>query len=253
MFYKDFISAMGFKLCKKLFCRTNKKYSASFSEAEIISITPGGESHKIKKAFQNIYDNFVWQSTNNESRSGMGSILSNTVLVRKALCSIIKNYKITKMLDIGCGDWNWMKEITNELPAEYIGLDTVPSVVLSNNEKYNDGKLISFICDDSLSYLLKCADKEFDLILIRHNLEHLPNNYNRQLLKELIRCAKYALITSAKQERPDTNGECRFGDYRPINLLQAPYIEILGNPLEEIDDYCVGEPQGITFINLYKF
>jgi SAM-dependent methyltransferase len=207
----------------------------------------------IQETFQGIYNNFMWKSTNNESRSGEGSTLNNTVLIRGILCKIITKYKIKKMLDIGCGDWNWMKEIKKDLPAEYIGLDAAPKVIYYNQENYGIENKIKFVCDDSLSYLSKCESKSFDLILIRHNLEHLPNNYNIKLLKQLTSCTKYALITSAKHERKDTNGKCRFGGYRPINLLKKPYIQTLGYPLEEIDDYCIGEPRGITFINLYKF
>lgn len=206
----------------------------------------------MKREFQKIYETRYWDTPNNsgESLSGEGSIMKNTILIREAITNILSEFNIKTMLDAGCGDWNWMKKISCFLP-DYTGLDVAPFVV-ENNKKYTK-KNIRFINEASLSFLSKTPSKEFDLILIRHTLEHLPTNYNIDLLNEVKRCSKYALITSTLQETPTTNKTEIFGGYAPINLLKIPYVEVLGKPLRQIDDYCIPEPKGVTFINFYEF
>lgn len=221
-------------------------YPIKFRVADIL------QNRTIKKTFQEIYEKKYWDTPGNkgESLSGEGSILKNTVLIRKAITNILSGYKIKTMLDASCGDWNWMKEISGFLP-DYIGLDVVPSII-KNNLKYTTPN-IRFVNEASLSFLKKAQNKGFDLILVRHTLEHLPTTYNIDLLKEVKRCTKYSLITSTLQDTPTTNKTKIFGGYAPINLLKTPYIEILGKPLNQIDDYCFPEPRGITFINFYEF
>lgn len=206
----------------------------------------------IKNAFQKIYETQYWVTENSEgeSLSGDGSRLQNTELIRSAITNILREFKIHKMLDASCGDWNWMKEIASFLP-QYTGLD-IASYVIERNKKY-ECENIKFINEASLSFLKKAGDKEYDLILIRHTLEHLPTSYNIQLLNEVKRTTKYALITSTAHETDQTNKTEVFGGYAPINLLKSPYYHLLDSPKREIDDYCSPEPKGITFINLYEF
>jgi ubiquinone/menaquinone biosynthesis C-methylase UbiE len=210
----------------------------------------------IYEIFQGVYDGFVWNNEDNqgESLSGAGSTIKNTKQIRTALVSLIHELNIERMLDASCGDWNWMKLILNELPREYIGLDVTASVIKDNKEKYENLRNgLTFINIESLEYLKNCKECEFDIIFIRYTLEHLPTEYNIALLKEVKRCCKYGFITSAKIDVERTNKNCIFGDYRPINLLKTPYIEILGNPQKEFEDKVEDAPEGITFMNLYNF
>ena len=63
----------------------------------------------LEEWFSHIYLNNRWNSK--ESRSGKGSELIQTVEVRKIIPDIIKKYNIKSILDIPCGDFNYMKEI----------------------------------------------------------------------------------------------------------------------------------------------
>jgi len=208
---------------------------------------------KIGRAFEDIYEKFRWNSPDNsgESRSGEGSTLANTRLIRKALVDLLSALDVQTMLDASCGDWNWMKEIAHHLPA-YTGLDVTRSVIQANRRRYRT-ESVNFIHTDSLSFLRKCGDKAFDLILLRHTLEHLPTAYNVPLLKEVRRCARHALVTSCKLYTEDTNRTTDFGGCKPINLLLAPYVELLGPPAREIDDHVAGEEDGVSYIYLYDF
>lgn len=92
-------------------------------------------SHKHKKAisassieerFKNIYKDKIWYG-NKESYSGSGSTLEATEKIRLALPRLIKELQGKVLVDIGCGDYNWMKEI--DLPCKYIGIDIVKEIV----------------------------------------------------------------------------------------------------------------------------
>jgi len=209
------------------------------------------QAYVLAKKFQFIYDNFLWNNHENagESRSGAGSILKNTAEIRKAIVEITSKYGMTNMLDISCGDWNWMKEIANNLP-DYTGLDVVPSAIMENKNNY-ERENIKFINIDALTFLKKCKNKQFDLILARHTLEHLPLSYNLQLVNEIRRCSKYALINSKNIDTDNITEQV--GGYAPINLLLTPYFEILGEPIIKIDDRCMSEASGISYTGLYSF
>ncbi|TRZ51624.1 MAG: hypothetical protein D4S01_04355, partial [Dehalococcoidia bacterium] len=71
-----------------------------------------------------------------ESVSGYGSELQNTEEIRQALPHIISKYSIRSIVDVPCGDWNWMQKV--ELDVNYIGLDIVPDMVVANNKAYGN-------------------------------------------------------------------------------------------------------------------
>ena len=61
------------------------------------------------KVFDKIYEKNTWGSE--ESRSGPGSTEKQTRRIREALPTILNNFGIKSMLDLPCGDWNWMKDV----------------------------------------------------------------------------------------------------------------------------------------------
>ncbi len=71
-----------------------------------------------------------------ETCSGMGASLDYTTEIRSELPKLLKKYEICSILDIGCGDFNWMNPI---LPKDitYTGVDIVKSVIDQNNTKYS--------------------------------------------------------------------------------------------------------------------
>ncbi|HEV8722667.1 MAG TPA: hypothetical protein VGW77_18770 [Candidatus Binatia bacterium] len=56
--------------------------------------------------------------------SGPGSSLFQTATVRAALPGVIQQFGVKSMLDIPCGDFNWMKEVTLDVDR-YIGGDII--------------------------------------------------------------------------------------------------------------------------------
>src|SRR5690606_267167 len=63
----------------------------------------------IKDVFTNYKETKYWKSS--ESLSGDGSELSVTITLRKGLEKVLEEFKVETMLDIPCGDFNWMKMV----------------------------------------------------------------------------------------------------------------------------------------------
>ena len=176
------------------------------------------ERDTLEEVFTTVYQDNYWGSA--ESRSGEGSTMSYAGSLLKNFIDITHEFNVNCMLDTSCGDWNWMKRLTDRLP-DYTGLDVVEEIVTKNNFTYGNSHT-RFIHTDSLSFLKKQEDNSFDLILCRHTLEHLPTAYNIQYLKEACRVGKVLLVT--------TNRICKKNEdllknslFRPINLELEPY------------------------------
>lgn len=194
----------------------------------------------MKENFTNTFVNDRWNSVNGQSKSGLGSSLEYTINLRDNLLRIIDKYNIKTIFDCSCGDWNWMKEIKEKLPT-YVGNDIVETLIDKNNSDYKSDK-ISFVSNDMLSQLKKYDNKSFDLILCRHTLEHLKNNYSIEVITEIKRVSKYAIITT--NNRVEINEEISNMDgvlARSINLKLTPFVEVLGDIIEKFYD-SKGEP-----------
>jgi ubiquinone/menaquinone biosynthesis C-methylase UbiE len=177
---------------------------------------------KIDDIFTHIYETNAWGS--NESRSGIGSTIEFTESIRKELVHIIHKFDIKSMIDTSCGDWNWMKLIQKELP-DYVGIDIVKRVIEVNQQKYSNDKT-RFVNDNFLDYISKLDDKSVDLILCRHTLEHLPEDYNVKFLEECSRVSKYLLVTT--HELTEQNTPLNYPNtYRPVNIRLKPYSFIM--------------------------
>jgi hypothetical protein len=156
----------------------------------------------------------MWDS--NESRSGPGSELSDTVMIRKALPLIWKKYDIKTFLDVPCGDFNWMKEV-DKTAIEYIGGDIVDELVASNNKSYRTER-IEFRTID----ITKDAIPTVDMIFCRDCLVHLSFENIAKALSNFARSGcKYLMLTSY----PLTvkNHDISDGNFREINLFKEPF------------------------------
>lgn len=71
-----------------------------------------------KTIFDKVYKNREWGD--GESVSGTGSYLESTKHLIRELPFLFSRYGIRSILDIPCGDFNWMKEV-NLSGINYIG------------------------------------------------------------------------------------------------------------------------------------
>jgi 2-polyprenyl-3-methyl-5-hydroxy-6-metoxy-1,4-benzoquinol methylase len=117
---------------------------------------------EIGKVFESIFSRNAWGGT--ESASGDGSSMASTEAIRAAIPEIIKEFKIRSVLDIPCGDFNWMRTLEIE---NYTGADIVLPMIESLQVQYPE-KHFEYL--DVTSDLLPRAD----LVLCRDCLVHLP-------------------------------------------------------------------------------
>lgn len=120
------------------------------------------------------------------------------------------------MLDIPCGDFNWMRNV-NLNGINYVGADIVADLVVAN-QKSNNSELISF----ELLNLVEDALPKVDLILSRDCLVHFSYDDIRKALANIISSGSKYLLTTSFVDR-ERNYNIATGEWRPINLNIAPF------------------------------
>ena len=168
---------------------------------------------QLEQVFTNIYDTRAWHSK--ESISGNGSELIQTEQIINELTFLLNKYNITSMLDIPCGDFNWMQHV-NLGNVKYIGADIVEDLIISNQNKYPD---IEFQHLD----LTKSELPKVDLILARDVFVHMKYNTIVAALENIINSGCTYLLTTSftgMNVNHDLNAD---GDWRPLNLLVEPF------------------------------
>ena len=182
----------------------------------IISYIYNKDFFKLKSSaevFTDIYHIDHWKTP--ESKSGSGSTLEATKTIREQLPKIIEKYSIRTMLDVPCGDYNWMKEVQKD--CKYLGGDIVAEVVQKNQQLYSS-ETVQFKQIDITTDTLP----EVDLIFCKDCLQHLSYKKAKDTLNNFKRSgSKYLLVTSY----PKTwrNHDIYDGDYRALNLLIKPF------------------------------
>jgi|SRR5687767_3040566 len=164
--------------------------------------------------FPRIYDKNLWADA--ESRSGRGSTLSRTTVIRAALPALINDLGARSMLDAACGDFNWMARV-DLAGVSYVGLDVVPALIESNRRQYrSEGRefLLADITRDSLP--------EVDLILCRDCLIHHSLDDALAAVRNFRRShSRYLLVTT--HPAVSQNIDIRTGSWRSLNLRLPPF------------------------------
>lgn len=176
-------------------------------------IMRSGDSRE--EIFNTIYETNHWDSE--ESVSGPGGELRQTESLCRKLPLFFEKYDIKSMLDIPCGDFNWMQHVDMSYLERYIGADIVQDLVEEVLEQYSNGKRTFMqldIVEDELA--------EADLIFTRDCFVHLSND---EVLKALDNVAEteadYFLTTTYRNL--DENKDTSQGEWRPINLEEEPF------------------------------
>jgi hypothetical protein len=175
----------------------------------------------VTEVFTHIHDANLWGSP--ESVSGGGSAIGATVKIRAEIPPLLTKHHITSMLDLPCGDFNWMSVMLKDLPGlKYTGGDVVPVLIENNRLKYPG---IRFEVLDLITSPLV----QHDLIFCRDCLVHLPESLIKQALENIKTSGcRFLLATTFPKAIPQ---EIEVGQWRPFNL-----VPLLGEPLETITE-----------------
>lgn len=183
------------------------------------------QSHEI--IFNKIYRLNAWGDI--ETLSGAGSNTLNTAAIRKALPSLLRNFGIGSLLDIPCGDFFWMNQISLGVDR-YIGADIVKKLVDANREKFaTTGR--AFVMMDILVDDLPSVD----LIICRDCLPHFSFADIGRALSQIKKSGSRYLLTSTYTSRIE-NTDIATGGFRPLNLQIVPFN--FPPPLAIINEEC---------------
>jgi hypothetical protein len=177
--------------------------------------------------FGEIHKSNFWQSK--DSLSGTGSDLKQTDFVREALPRIMKKYGVASVMDIPCGDFNWMQYVDLR-GIRYVGADIVPGLIDANTERFSS-ESVEFVRLD----LLEDSLPQVDLVFCRDCLVHFSYYHIRCAIRNIVSSgSKYLLTTSFPKRR--INFDIETGDWRPINLEIPPFD--FPEPVEVVLENC---------------
>lgn len=184
----------------------------------------------LSERFTAVYQNRVWlRGRMIGSLSGLGSELENTERVRLGLTGLLKSLDTRCLLDVGCGDFTWMKEVS--FPFRYVGIDIVPGVIAANNASYGSAQR-SFQVGDATTDPLPQADTT----LCREVLFHLAFADVWRVV-ENIRKSGSSYLIATNDNNLKYNADILSGDFRMLNLHRAPFF--FPRPTDSIPDSSV--------------
>eukprot|EP01125_Pyxidicula_operculata_P005546 TRINITY_DN1956_c1_g1_i1.p1 TRINITY_DN1956_c1_g1~~TRINITY_DN1956_c1_g1_i1.p1 ORF type:complete len:202 (+),score=25.33 TRINITY_DN1956_c1_g1_i1:294-899(+) len=159
------------------------------------------------EVFIKIFNENSWGDP--ETKSGSGSSLQATGKLRKNFEEFLKSENIKSIMDLGCGDFNWMSRILLPSGVSYVGVDIVPDLIKSN-KKYttssgsgsggNSGSSSSSTLSSTKFFVSDIVEtppyKKFDVILLRDVLTHLNQNDILQVLRNIKSSGSKYLLTT---------------------------------------------------------
>lgn len=191
-----------------------------------------GSPEELKQKFSEVYEKNIFAGR--KSRSGEGSDLVQTEVIRTELPKIIQRYAVRTFLDAPCGDWYWMQK--TDLGVEhYIGVDIVEAMINKHTEVFGSPSR-TFECLNLATDPLP----EADLIFSRDCLVHLTYADALKIVKNFkLSGAKYLLTTTfvSRKKNNDLVGVDNF--WRALNLCLPPFN--FPEPLLVVNEGCTEE------------
>jgi len=181
----------------------------------------------MEEIFRDVYRNNIWGDP--ETVSGHGSGVARTAAFRDQFANLLIELGTRSLLDAGCGDFNWMKEV--QLPIErYFGVDVVPELIAKNQTNYKAPRR-PFIHRD----IARDDLPRSDLILCRDCLVHFSYEDALAALRNFKRSQAPYLLTTTFVNFPE-NADIQTGGWRQLNLERAPFN--FPSPERMIDEKC---------------
>jgi hypothetical protein len=189
----------------------------------------------LPERFERIYATNLWSDA--ESRSGPGSGLDATRVLRTELPNALRQLDAHVLLDVPCGDFTWMEHVDLR-GIEYIGGDIVPSIIEANRRNHA-GELRRFVELD----LTRDALPDADVLFCRDCLVHLSYANIFAVLANVARSnLRFILMTSFPGR--DDNNDVVDGDWRPLDFQAPPFS--FPEPLLTIVEECEEEGGSYT-------
>ena len=181
----------------------------------------------IKKQFSHIFSNNIWGSQ--ESVSGPGSEVVRTEKYRQNLLKLLHKYKLYKIFDAPCGDFNWMKKFLeeNNNTFEYLGGDIVSELIDSNIKNYPSYNFLEIdLTSDKFpkADIFHCRDLLFHLSY--DNIYKILVNF---INSEILTPARLMISVGGIVQQPDLSGQKGYnisgGTDRTTDPLKIDFAE----------------------------
>lgn len=189
------------------------------------------------ETFRIVHDKNLWQS--DESVSGGGSTVAFTASIRASLAEWLARREIRSLVDLPCGDFNWMRLVTFPEGMAYTGIDIVPALIETNTAKYAAlGR--NFELGDIIAGPVPAAEAYF----CRDVFIHFPNDaVEKSIANVRAAGAKYLLASTF----PDVTDKVDtvFPNSRRMNMAL-----FLGEPEELLEDF--GDGRTDKYIGVWK-
>lgn len=181
----------------------------------------------INEIFGQIYRSNFWGSE--ASVSGTGSDARQTARITAALPVIWQELGVSRILDVPCGDFQWMRNVDLRGIA-YLGGDIVPELIERNRSNY-PGVDVKFI----VLNLIQDPLPDADLVFCRDCLVHLSYADIWSALRTVAGSPARFFMATTFTGRP-VNTDIRTGQWRPLNLEAPPFN--LGPPERLLVEGC---------------
>jgi SAM-dependent methyltransferase len=190
----------------------------------------------LPEIFDYVFENNSWNGT--ESRSGGGSTYDITETLRRSLRTVICMHDVRSVIDVGCGDYNWMRHVAYDL--QYLGVDISPKVVEYCESRYGDATHKFISCDITTDRL---TIPKVDMVLVRDCMVHLKNEDAYAILETVLSWGPklLALTHFPVKENGDTPGLL----WRPLNMMKPPFN------LREPDLMLVDQPDKYKALGIW--
>ena len=194
----------------------------------------------LKTRFTEIYKINMWGAEDGitETVSGPGSTLSHTTGIRRSMPALFHQHGIQSVLDAGCGDFHWMRQVVAESNVKYIGVDVVEELIASNTRKYSTDKIEFMSLDITQDDLPRV-----DLVICRECLFHLSNDEIADFFRNFLRSQSTFLLTTTYGDTESIrNCDVTTGFFREIDLVAAPF-NLPHNVIASFEDTSEGKPK----------
>lgn len=174
-----------------------------------------------KEAFTRVFKDRIFGE--GESLSGPGSSLRATDRIRAEIAGLIAELGVQSLLDIPCGDLEWMKEM--QLPGvHYIGADIVDEVVNLARCKIKSSPLQASTETVDFFTLDVCEGPlpKVDLLLIRDCFGHFPDA-DVMIALETIRASECRWLLTTHFPGRGASVDIERGGWRPLDLRAYPF------------------------------
>jgi ubiquinone/menaquinone biosynthesis C-methylase UbiE len=170
-------------------------------------------SAQVQQAYEKQYESYqsVWREIGAQQKA-------------LNIIELTQGLKLNKVLEVGAGDGSILQVLSRHTFAKELYAVEISSSALQQIHQRQLPQLKQAVLFDG--YTLPFADQTFDLVILSHVLEHVE--FERTLLRELLRVANYQIIEVPKDYRFDVDKKVNhFLAYGHINMYTPSSLRFL--------------------------